>query len=164
MVVQIDSREKEKAIKKIIEEFDKQGIRYYTSKLWTGDYMSLDNPRLIVDRKQNLSELCGNVCGDHKRFRNEILRARDIGVQLVFLCEHGKGVECLEDVIFWDNPRRHVRQKIDGRWQTVETNAMTGETLYKILSTMRDKYGVRFEFCSKEQTGARILEILQDDK
>ena len=69
MVIQIDSREKAKAIKKILAEFEKQEVNYYTSKLWAGDYMSLDNPRVIVDRKQNLSELCQNVCQDHDRFR-----------------------------------------------------------------------------------------------
>ena len=61
MDIQIDSREKARAIKKIIAEFDKQNVRYYISKLWAGDYMSLDNPRLIIDRKQNLTEICSNV-------------------------------------------------------------------------------------------------------
>ena len=62
MDIQIDSREKAKAIRKILKTFDDKGINHYTSKLFVGDYMSLDNPRLIIDRKQNLQELCGNVC------------------------------------------------------------------------------------------------------
>ena len=56
MQIQIDTREKARAITKILAEFERQGVRHYSSKLYVGDYMSLDNPRLIIDRKQNLQE------------------------------------------------------------------------------------------------------------
>lgn len=162
MVIQIDSREKARAIKKIVEEFDRQGVQHPVSKLMVGDYMNYDNPRLIIDRKQNLTELCSNVCQDHVRFRNELLLAKEIGVQLVILVEHGKGIRCLEDVIWWNNPRRHKRVQIGGRWQTVETKAMEGDVLYKILCTQQRKYGVRFLFCDKSETGREIIRILRD--
>ena len=149
MVIQIDSREKAKAIKKILAECEKHEVNYYTSKLWAGDYMSLDNPRVIVDRKQNLSELCQNVCQDHDRFRRELVRAQDNGIQLIILVEHGKDIESLEDIIFWENPRLKKSPK-----------ATTGQTLYNILTTLQRKYGVRFEFCTKEETGKRIIELL----
>lgn len=48
-------------------------------------------------------------------------------------------------------------------WQTIETKATTGETLYKILQTLIRKYGVRIEFCDKEHTGQKIIEVLNDD-
>lgn len=162
MVIQIDSREKSRAIKKIVEEFDRQGVRHPVSKLIVGDYMNYDNPRLIIDRKQNLTELLSNVCQDHGRFRNELLLAQEIGVQLVILVEHGKGIRHLEDVIWWNNPRRHKRIQIGGRWQTVETKAMEGDILYKILCTQQRKYGVRFLFCDKQETGREIIRILRD--
>lgn len=160
MIIQIDTREKARAIKSIIAEFDKRGIKHISSKLWVGDYMNYDNPRVIVDRKQNLTELTSNVCQQHDRFRRELIRAQENGVQLIILCEHGAGIESLEDVIFWENPRRTARVKKDGKWQTVTTNAMKGEVLYKILCTLSDKYGVRFEFCDKPHTGERIIELL----
>jgi hypothetical protein len=160
--IQIDSREKAKAIQKIITEFDRQGVNYFVSKLYVGDYMNFDNPRLIIDRKQNLSELCNNVCQEHNRFRDEILRAREHGIKLIVLCEHGKGIECLEDVIWWKNPRRIERYKDlkTGKWMERETKAITGETLYKILCTFERKYGSRFLFCDKKDTGRRITELL----
>ena len=160
MIIQIDSREKAKAIQKIIEEFDRQGIKHPVSKLMVGDYMNYDNPRVIVDRKQNLTEVCSNVCQDHDRFRRELLLAKENGIQLIILCEHGKDINSLEDVIFWKNPRSEKRKNIDGKWQTVNTNAMKGDVLYKILTTLEEKYGVRFEFCDKEETGRKIVEIL----
>lgn len=160
MVIQIDSREKAKAITNIIAEFDRRNIKHPVSKLFVGDYMNYENPRLIVDRKQNLSELCSNVCQGHERFHNEIKRAIDNEIQLVFLVEHGSDIQCLEDVIFWQNPRGIKRQKVAGRWTVTKTKATSGEKLYKILSTIERKYGVRFEFCTKDQTGKRIVEIL----
>jgi len=163
MVIQIDSREKAKAIKKILQDFDKMGIKYYVSKLWAGDYMNLDNPRVIVDRKQNLSELCQNVCQDHDRFRRELSRAQENGIKLIILCEHGSAIETLEDVIFWQNPRSHARKKINGRWVEIKTKAISGETLYKILTTLQRKYDCEFLFCTKEETGKRIVEILNND-
>lgn len=161
-MIQIDSREKARAIKKIVEEFDRQGVKHPVSKLMVGDYMNYDNPRLIIDRKQNLSELCSNVCQDHERFRRELLLAKENGIQIIFLVEHGKGINSLEHVVFWENPRRWKRRwnQKTGRWEEVETKAMTGEVLYKILRTQERKYGCKFMFCDKEQTGNEIIRIL----
>lgn len=162
MLIQIDTREKTRAIKKIVEEFDRHGIKHPVSKLMVGDYMNYDNPRLIIDRKQNLSEVCSNVCQDHERFRRELLLARENDIQLIILVEHGKGIQRLSDVIWWENPRRWKRTKNPhtGKWETVETKAMQGETLYKILCTQERKYGVKFLFCDKEDTGKEIIRIL----
>lgn len=149
MIIQIDSREKSRAIKLILAEFDKQGIQHPISKLMVGDYMNYDNPRLIVDRKQNLTELASNVFQDHDRFRRELIKAQDNEIKLIILCEHGEDIECLEDVIFWENPRLKKSPK-----------AIDGQRLYKILTTIERKYGVQFEFCKKEDTGKRIVELL----
>jgi len=161
MTIQIDSREKARAIKKITETFTQNNVDFYVSKLFVGDYMSLDNPRLVIDRKQNLSELCSNVCQQHDRFRREIVRALENGIHIVFLCEHGSGISCLEDVIFWENPRGKKRSKTSDGWKEIRTKATTGETLYKILNTISAKYDVDFVFCDKESTGNMIIEILK---
>lgn len=166
MDIQIDSREKARAIRKIIKTFDEQGIKHFSSKLLVGDYMSLDNPRLIIDRKQNLQELCGNVCQQHERFKRELLKAMDAGIQLVILVEHGADIKSLEDVYFWKNPRKHeVRWRIiNGKREkyVVSAKAVDGNQLYKSLCTIRDRYHVRFEFCEKKDTGVRIAEILSE--
>ena len=164
MDIQIDSREKAKAIKKIIKTFDEEDVKHFSSKLLVGDYMSLDNPRLIIDRKQNLQELCGNVCQQHERFRRELLKAMDAGIQLVILVEHGSDIRCLEDVYFWQNSRKHeIRWKnVNGKKEkyVVSAKAVDGKQLYKSLCTIRDRYNVRFEFCEKKDTGKEIIRIL----
>jgi hypothetical protein len=163
MIIQIDSREKARAIKNIVAEFDRQEVQHPISKLIVGDYMNYDNPRLIVDRKQNLTELCSNVCQGHDRFRRELIRAQELGIQLVILVEHGGQIKTMEDIITWDNPRKHRRVRIGGQWKTVETKAIEGLTLYKILMTQSRKYGVKFAFCDKKHTGSEIIRILGGD-
>lgn len=165
MDIQIDSREKARAIRKIIKTFDEEGIKYFSSKLLVGDYMSLDNPRLIIDRKQNLQELCGNVCQQHERFKKELIRARDAGIRLIILVEHGSDIKSLEDVHFWKNPRKH---EVRWKWENgkrvkyiVSAKAVDGEQLYKSLRTIHERYGARFEFCEKKDTGKRIIELLK---
>ena len=164
MDIQIDSREKPEAIKLILAEFNRKKVHYFKSKLYVGDYQNLDNPRLIIDRKQNLNELCVNVTQQHERFKKELIRAIESGIQLVILCEHGEGSESIEDVYFWENPRKHnvYWKYVNGKKQMFvqSRNAVDGKQLYKSLCTIRDRYGVRFEFCDKKDTGKRIIEIL----
>lgn len=149
MTIQIDTREKARAITKIIAELDKQNIQHFSSKLFVGDYMNPDNPRLIIDRKQNLQELCGNVCQQHKRFTGELKRAQEYGFKLIILCEHGGNIKRLEDVDKWYNPRLKESPL-----------AVSGQRLFKILSTMSKTYNVDFLFCNKSETGKRIIELL----
>lgn len=153
MTIQIDSREHKFELARIQKQLTMAGCKTIVSKLYVGDYQSLDNPRLVVDRKKDLQELCGNVCQQHERFKNELIRALEAGIQIIILCEHGADVQSLEDVYFWDNPRLKKSPK-----------ATSGESLYRSLCTIRDRYNVRFEFCTKRETGKRIMELLSNGK
>ncbi len=164
MQIQVDTREHNKEWERIKGQFDALGVQYFRSKMYVGDYQSLDNPRLVIDRKKDLQEICGNVCQQHERFKAELLRAKEQGIKLVILCEHGADVKSLEDVYFWQNPRKYQI-----RWKTVNgkrvkdiisAKAVDGNQLYKSLCTIRDRYGVSFIFCTKEETGQKIIEIL----
>lgn len=150
MDIQIDSREKARAIKKILAEFDKNDVVYEVSKLPVGDYMNLDNPRLIIDRKQNLSEIYTNLCHQRKRFEAELERARKMHRQLIILCEHGNSVKAIEDVKDWQNPQL---EKTPYAWEGVK--------LYMEMRKLSAKFGVAFEFCTKADTGKRIIELLR---
>lgn len=170
MTIQVDSREHASEWSRIEKQFIKLGVQYFRSKLYCGDYVSLDNSRLVIDRKKDLQELCGNVCQQHERFKKELIRAIDAGIHIVFLVEHGKDIKTLEDVYFWENPRKHeVRwryNKATGQKEKyfVSPKAVDGKQLYKSLCTIRDRYSADFEFCSKDQTGKRIMEILSNGK
>lgn len=168
MHIIIDTREHEKERKRIEKQFDNLGVTYERRKLDTGDYMSPENPMITIDRKKDLLELCGNVTQQHERFRRELERAlhpkSGDPIKLIILCEHGEDIKRLEDVYFWENPRRKPTEWImhDGHPCKVPKNehATTGPQLYKSLCTIRDKYKVDFYFCTKDKTGSEIVRLL----
>ncbi len=171
MTIQVDTREHAKEWERIQRQFDEAGIKYFRSKLYVGDYQSLDNPRLVIDRKKDLQELWGNVTQQHERFKAELIRAMRAGIQMVILVEHGIDINCLEDVWFFFQPEMKR-----WRWKTVKMNdenkkvrepyiqkPINGKQLYKSLCTIRDRYNVDFVFCQESETGQMIAEILSND-
>ena len=109
----------------------------------------MDNPRLIVDRKQDLREIYSNLCHQHKRFTDELKRAREVGIKLIILCEHGRDIQVLEDIQSWHNPQL---DKTPYAWD--------GERLFKVMKTVALKYGIEWRFCDKGSTGAEIVRLL----
>ena len=176
MVVVIDTREKPKAIEKILKYFDDNGIRHISSKLYCGDYQLLSNGLVVVDRKQSLAEVCSNLIQDHERFRAEAVRAQEAGIELVILVEHGGNIHSLADVAGWTNPRLYgycKRNRIPMRGDLRANIAeyvshggqkppTSGPQLQRTMQTMAEKYGIRWEFCDKYHTGQRIIEILTE--
>lgn len=164
MQIQCDTRERPSELKRILKQFDKLGVSYFKSKLYVGDYMSLDNPRLVIDRKKDLLELCGNVTQQHERFRNELIRAREQGIHIIVLCEHGEGIESVDDVLFWENPRLKeydwVMQDHHPVMVQKYPKATTGKQLFECMLTISERYGIEFRFCDKSNTGAEIVKIL----
>lgn len=105
---------------------------------------------LSIDTKKNLQEVIGNVCSrQHERFKRELLKANG---RLILLIEE-PGIETLEDVYFWDNPRLKKNPK-----------ATKGSSLYKSLSTIKQEYDVKIYFCDRKDTGKKILELLEGEK
>ena len=157
MVIQVDSREKRHIIERILNGLDRRGVQFYISKLYKGDYMNIDNPRLVVDRKQNLAEVAYNFTDARKttkgyssRFENEMAEAKKLGIKIVFLVEHGGQIRSIEDVPKWVNPRLQESPM-----------AISGERIYRKMLAFQNNYGVEFQFCSKAQTADRIIEILK---
>lgn len=140
----VDTREK--GHKKILEHFDKVGQDYIVSKLDAGDYMLYKDYTTIIDKKDGLLELCGNLCrtAEHKRINAEIQRAKDLGcINFIFLIQDSK-IKSVEDIAAWTSPHTKVK----------------GETLLKIMRTMKDKYGVRFIIVPKKNMGEMIIKLL----
>lgn len=181
MHIQIDTREKQKHIEKIKTEFDNHGIQYFSSKLYVGDYMSLDKPRLSIDRKQNLVEVYANVVTGKKRFTAELSKANNVGIKLLILVEHGYGIRTLNDVIRWDNPRiraykddlkerLHISHDISEsqlyklavshNLHDVIKPPVDSERLFRIITDIETTYNTKFLFCDKNQTGQLIIKLL----
>lgn len=141
-----DTREKKNA--HILQYFDQHGIEYAIRKLDTGDYMSTSRDRLTIDRKQDLSEICGNLCSpDKSRFWREVRRAKAERVKMIVLIEQGGAFKTLKDVPQWR-----------GKYTRV-----TGYQLYNEMCRCSIAYGVEFLFCDKRSTGRRIAELLGEN-
>lgn len=166
MEIQIDTREHKSELKRIIPQFDKLGVAYFLKKLDVGDYQQVGMPGLVIDRKKDLLEVCGNITQQHKRFQRELLRAVKHDIRLIILCEHGEGVTRLEDVYFWHNPRLDIMEFaiVNGRPCRVPKypRATDGPQLYKAMVTMEQEYNIRFMFCEKNETGREIVRILEE--
>ena len=137
---------REKGNKKIIEYFDKVGQDYIVSKLESGDYMVFKQFKTIIDKKDGLLELSHNLCNslEHDRLKREIQRARDLGCEdFIFLIQDNK-IKTAEDIKTWSSPHTKVR----------------GETLLKIMNTMKERYGVRFMIVPKKDMGKTIIDLL----
>ncbi|MEG2379810.1 MAG: ERCC4 domain-containing protein [Bacilli bacterium] len=143
-IIICDTREKNNLT--ILKFFDKVGQDYIISKLDAGDYMLYKNPEVIIDKKDNLLELCGNLtqAKEHERIKRELTLAKENGCRrFVFLvCE--SNIHTLEEVKTWNNTNTRV----------------SGETLYKVLKTMIERYEFEVVFCSRKDFGENIIKIL----
>lgn len=150
MTLIVDTREKPRAITRILAEFDRQGVEVVRKALDFADYFNPDNPGVIIDRKQNLGEVVNNVVQDRKRFVRELERCNAAGCRMIVLVEHGGKIHQLTDVIGWKNPRLKESPL-----------AVSGERLFRIMWNMAEYYGIEWQFCDKRVTGKRIIELLE---
>ena len=139
---------REKGNKKILEYFDKVNQDYIVSKLDAGDYMLYKNYSTIIDKKDGLLELAHNLCNtlEHQRILREIAKAKELGCEnFIFLIQDNK-IKTAEDIKNWSSPHTKVK----------------GETLLKIMQTMKQRYGIRFIVCEKKNMGKKIIELLKN--
>ena len=143
-IIIVDTREK--GHKSILKYFDEHNIDYITSKLDYGDYMFYKNNNVVIDRKNSLLELVGNLChtSEHERVKREIKRSKEDGCKdFIFLIAESK-IKSVEDIKNWSSPHTKVK----------------GSVLLKIMVTMKNKYGVRFIICPRKDMGKKIIELL----
>ena len=137
-----DTREQVNA--HVTRYFDKQKIPHISRKLDTGDYsaqigaLSMEKD-IVIERKHNLDEICGNFTVERERFEREFLRAKAYGTRVVLVIENATWTD-----IFLGNYRSKVKpQSIIG----------------SLLSWMV-RYNITVLFCKPEETGKIIWGIL----
>lgn len=143
-IIIVDTREK--GNKKILEYFESVEQDYIISKLDAGDYTLFKDFSTIIDKKDGLLELSHNLCNslEHARISREIARAKDLGCSnFIFLIQDNK-IKTTEDIKNWSSPHTKVK----------------GETLLKIMNTMRKKYNIRFIIVPKKNMGEMIIKLL----
>ena len=143
-LILVDTREK--GHKKILEHFDNVGQEYLTTKLDAGDYMLYKNYDVLIDRKDSILELAGNLCktNEHYRVVREIQRAKELGCKRFIFLVADQKITCVDEVENWTSKYSKVK----------------GSTLQKILNTMIQKYEVEFQFVKKSEMPSKIIALL----
>lgn len=151
-MIVIDTRQQAGKHKHKEEMWAQLGVQMVRSKLIVGDYTRLDNQTVSVDTKKDILELAGNICGkQHERFRAECELARKCNIRLVVLVEE---VPPKGDLSLWQSPKTRSGKPFCH---------VKGAVLQKAMRTMTERYGVNFEFTTKEKAPFRVLEILGEE-
>ena len=138
----VDTREQANSF--VIRYFEENIIPYTEKKLDEGDYKLEGQDNIVIERKQDLLELAGNVCSkDHQRFKRELLRAQEKGIK-IYVLVGSKSCKTLEDVKKWKSKYTKVK----------------GSVLYKALKTIQERYGVEYVFAKECHIGYEIERIL----
>ena len=151
MVIFEDTRNKPEKNAHIRTQLESLGYDVKRTKIYCGDYTFPTNQSICIDTKKNMNEIESNLIHDHERFKSECIRATEAGIKLIILIQDEK-ITQLSDVFGWYNPRLRYSKK-----------ATTGRTLGKMMYTMRDRYGVTWEFCKKSKCGETIIRLLGGD-
>ena len=117
--------------------------------MYIGDYQSIDDCRLLIDRKQNIAEVAQNATVEHARFKNELLRLDSICGKMYILIEQDKidrvPITKLEDVIKW----------------VPKYGKIKGDRVYRIMKAWSNCHNIEYVFCAKKDTGKKIIELLK---
>lgn len=144
----------------------RNGIELIRQKLEVGDYMLLQDeagfwkyPPISVDTKESILEICKNVMSsDHHRFKSEVIRAREMGIQLIVLVEEIPPYGRLD---MWEVPRFQNSDRYHRKGDPM--TMVHPASLRQALITMQERYGVKFRFCTRRQSPARIIKYLKGE-
>jgi len=133
------------------------------------DYAAFSDGSIGILSRRNIQELISDIRGKSRRkFESACAGAKEQGVQLVVLVENKvkvsdentKGgivvVKSFEDLCLWENPRLLLNKAGKLKYPT----AMGGKDIADWCYEMQERYGVRFEFCTPEEAGERIVGLL----
>ena len=168
MIIQADTRQKKNHHTAKEKYFAEQGIRVIHYGMPVGDYCIPSQGGIVVDTKANISELYGNLIHDHKRIHNEIVLAMDAGIKLYILVENSDGIKCVEDLKNWKNPQmlRYYKAKKQAQAKGLKEPKPPASNiqLIKIMHSMTRDYGVEFLFCTPQEAGQRVIDLLLGGK
>lgn len=124
--------------------WDKKNIPYFTRKLDIGDYSAQLGDKtlekdIVIERKRNLDEICGNMTADRDRFEREFLRAKASGTKVFLIVENASWTD-----IYLQNYRSKISPK----------------SLIGSLLSWQVRFNITVIFCAPENTPRLIYGIL----
>lgn len=149
MLIVEDTRQKDGKHQQKHIGFEDLGVDLLRCKLPFGDYAL--PPAVSVDTKENLEEIAGNLCGSMKerdRFIRECKAAAAAGCQLVIMVE-----------------TEHDGSLLDlGDIRIGSGKVVTGLQLYRAMTAVSGRYGVRFVLVRPEDAAGEIVKLLQEGR
>lgn len=143
--LQIIADSREQVNDHLTDWWDKKKIQYFTRKLDIGDYsaqiggsLSLERD-VVIERKRNLDEICGNLTADRDRFEREFLRAKAAGTKVFLIVENASWTD-----IYLQNYR----------------SKLTPKSLSASLMSWQVRFNITVIFCKPEETPRLIYQIL----
>lgn len=135
-----DTREQDRHVE---EYLAKNNIPHITRKLDTGDYSAqLDGLSferdIVVERKRNLDEICGNFTVERERFEREFLRAKAYNTKVFLIVENASWSD-----IFLGNYRSKTNPK----------------SLFGSLLSWMVRFNLTVTFCKPDETPRIIYGI-----
>ena len=168
------------------EYWQKKGDIVIRNKLPLGDYCLM--PEIVIDTKNGIEEVYLDMYSEHKRWQQNFINSKQWGVKLIILIENDLGITCLEEIPKkWENPlikkyknefiwklrKKGIKctseQDVWAIYKMCKENGIqtrrppcSEEQLMKSMITCQknEEYSVSFEFCSKVETGKKIIELL----
>ena len=149
MLIIEDTRQKDGKHQQKHIGFEDLGVDLLRCKLPFGDYAL--PPAVSVDTKENLEEIAGNLCGSMKerdRFIRECKAAAAAGCQLVIMVEteHDGSLLNLGDIRIGSG------------------KVVTGLQLYRAMTAVSGRYGVRFVLVRPEDAAGEIVKLLEEGR
>lgn len=141
---QIVADTREQRNEHIVRMLKEKKIPCISRKLDAGDYsaqigeLSLEKD-VVIERKRNLDEICGNLTADRDRFEREFMRTKAAGTK-VFLIIEG----CTWNDVYLQNYR----------------SKLSAKALLASLLSWQVRYNVTIIFCEPENTPKLIYQIL----
>ena len=137
-----DTREQENG--HILKYFESKDIPYKVRKIDTGDYSAmLDDKTLefdcVIEKKNSLDEICGNLTSQRDRFEREFMRAKANGIKVFLLIENASWRD-----VFLGNYRSKFSSK----------------SLLGSLLSWQVRFNVTIVFCDPHDTGKLIHGIM----
>ena len=180
MKIICDSREQKN--QHILKYFQKNNIEYKIKKVDEGDYKIEDQDNICIERKATLQEITSNII--QPRFKRELERSKAKGIHLIVLIENSSDINSIDEIpLKWKNQRLefykfqlkrqlglfgefnewYLYREAKDKGLKVRRPPQSPTQLMKSLRTIennKEEYDCHFEFCSKSETGRKILEIL----
>jgi len=145
MVCLVDTREQDTPL--LRARLNRIGVPCIRQKLLSGDYSAKfqlpDNSwyqvKVAIERKMNITELCGCYCQQRERYEKEFIRAAEANIKLYMLIEDAT----------WENIYA-------GRYMS----RMRSSALVASIMTWLARFNCCLIFCKAETSGKLIHDIL----